>query len=390
MRTLKNPVRVGLLVLAASALLAGGIGASQTSLREAPGSPVPIAALSPKDVAIGDFNNDGLPDLAVASLRCNKAQDPRCDPSSRDGMVSLLVGDGRGGFEEFVQSERVRSPYGVPGAAKAIVAADFDKDGNLDVAVGISGKVVVRRGRGDFQLYSPKIISLGGAEPTDLAVGDFNGDGNVDIVTADLGDNVFLLLGDGEGSFRTPAKSPVGNAPQGLVVADLNSDGNLDVATANTDKEETVSVLLGDGTGEFAVSHIQLDTTVRGIAAADFDGDGNMDLAVVSPVDDAVIVLLGNGDGDFNVAGRFNAGQDPIRIAAADLNRDGNADAAVVNSKGLTVLRGSGNGALRIANSFETGKTPVGLAIGDLNHDRKLDVVVANQSSNDVTILLGQ
>jgi len=309
-------------------------------------------------------------------------------------MVSLLVGDGKGGFEEFVESEIVRSPYQVPGFPKAVTVSDFDNDGNLDVAITISEKVIIRRGRGDFQLFRAKEVQLGkGVEPSDVAVGDFNRDSNMDIVTANLGgggNSVSILLGDGQGTFNAPIKFPVGNAPQSIIVADLNGDGSPDIATANTDDEKTVSILLGNGAGGFSISHIRLDTTARGIAAADFNNDRKLDLAIVSPVADAVLVLLGNGRGGFIPVGRFEAGRDPISIAADDFNRDNYVDVAVVNSEGLAILTGDGNGHLTLVGMLATGKLPLRLVTGDFNRDSKPDVAVVNQGSNDVSIFLGQ
>jgi len=385
MRRLTSLLQISLLALAFLQI----IGASQ--VEEASTSPVPIAASSPKDISIGDFNNDRLPDLAVVSLRCNKERDPRCSAGSK-GQVSLLVGDGRGGFEEFVESETVRSPYQIPGTPKAIAVADFDRDGNLDVAVTVSGKVIIRRGRGDFQLLRAKEIILGsGVEPSDLAVADLNKDGKMDIVTANLGssgNSVSVILGDDGGSFKAPITFSVGNAPQSVVIADFNGDSNPDIATSNIDKQETVSILLGDGAGGFRVSHIGLDTTARGIAAADFDGNSHVDLVVVSAPADAVIILLGDGKGGFTALKRLNAGRDPISVGAADFNRDGNVDVAVVNAQGLAIFTGDGHGHLSLSKTLTAGRLPVKLSIGDLNRDSSPDIAVVNQGSNDVSIFL--
>jgi hypothetical protein len=80
-------------------------------------------------------------------------------------------------------------------------------------------------------------------------VGDFNGDGHLDIVAAnDLDNTVSVLLGTGSGSFQAQATFDVGSAPFDVAVGDFNGDGHLDIVSAN-EGSNTVSVLLGKPCG---------------------------------------------------------------------------------------------------------------------------------------------
>ena len=147
-----------------------------------------------------------------------------------------------------------------------------------------------------------------GANPQSVAVADFNGDGNVDLVTANFGDGtVTVLLGNGSGSFTPAAGSPygVGTNPQSVAVGDFNGDGNPDIVTANNGAN-TLTVLLGDGTGGFAAapgSPLPVGLFPQSVAVGDFNNDGNPDLVEANSGNNTVRVLLGNGMGGSRAPG---------------------------------------------------------------------------------------
>src|SRR5262245_30873679 len=172
-------------------------------------SPITNYAVGPNPQAVitGDFNNDGKLDLAVAN--------------HDDGTVSVLPGDGLGGFGAARQSA-----VGNIGPM-SLAVADFNNDGKLDLSV--STTVLLGNGDGTFQAPT----QLGGAMGS--AAGDFNADGNIDLVFGwdDLDGNgyVQVLLGNGRGGFTAARaeSSPVSfSAPAGLAVGDLFVDGRLD------------------------------------------------------------------------------------------------------------------------------------------------------------------
>jgi len=382
-------------------------GAGSINFGQAAGSPFSVAALRPKAVAIGDFNNDGKLDLAVANLRCDPAKDPRgtCTEATTAGQVSILLGDGHGRFTEFMESEVRRSPFEVAAGPEAIAVKDLDGDGNQDFVTAHpeSDKIVVRQGNGKVDFYSTKDFMVGKA-PSSLFIGDFNNDGIPDIATANIvGDSVSILLGKlgkelkkGEAGRRWEVQLSteynVGNGPQSVVVSDFNGDGNQDVAAANADKEESISILLGDGKGNFSISHIGLGEMPKAIAAADFNQDGKQDLATANTAGDTVFILLGNGDGTFGSPKNFPAGIDPIAIAVADFDKDGDQELVVVSGSknNISILLNDGSARFALAGSYNVGEVPLSVAIGDFNGDGKPDIATANQGSNDVTVLLNR
>jgi len=256
-----------------------------------------------------------------------------------------------------------------------------------------------------------------GNGPSSVAVADFNGDGVPDLAVTNRSDNtVFILLGNGDGTFTPQTHSPfaTGLTPVSVAVGDFNNDGNLDLAVINacgTDltcaSEGTVSILLGDGHGNFAALSTSPSTgyTPTFVAVGDLDGDGNLDLAVVNgcggtdptdcakgPTDGTVSVLLGDGTGAFTLKTSPGTDPNPSWVAVGDFKNDGTLDLAVTNagtatSRGttLTVMLGNGDGAFSTTSITSRGISPAAVAVGDFNNDGKLDLAVANACGTDTT-----
>jgi hypothetical protein len=99
-------------------------------------------------------------------------------------------------------------------------------------------------GAGDGTFQQPACYPVGG-DPVALAFADYNLDGNLDIATVnETGDAVSVLLGTGGGMFEPGGSFGVGNAPTGIATADFNGDGRHDLVTANSQALSSISVLL--------------------------------------------------------------------------------------------------------------------------------------------------
>ena len=170
-----------------------------------------------------------------------------------------------------------------------------------------------------------------GQGPRWISVADVNQDGNPDILVtnADAG-TVSVLLGDGRGEFREAAGSPfaAGHLPNDIAIGDMNGDGNPDMVIADH-QSPFVSILLGDGKGGFRAApgspvDVHSNPHPHGVAVADFDGDGKPDVATDSWGENKIEVLLGDGKGGLRTPGRFFAvGRRPYeRLRSADFNRD--------------------------------------------------------------------
>ncbi len=284
---------------------------------------------APSTVLVGDFNGDGILDVAV----CNQLSN----------TVSVLLGNGDGTFQAALNS------YTGDGGSSQMVAGDFNRDGKLDLATVsfYGGFVAILLGQGDGTFKEPVDYALPGGSTLPIAVGDLTGDGKLDLVVADSdGSEIAVLLGNGDGTFQPYIAYPTTYFPESVVLADFNGDGKLDLAASGGGAIGTI--LLGNGDGTFreiagSPAGCELPGPWCQTATADLRGDGKLDLVVPNFSANTVQVLLGNGDGTF---------QNPL--------------------------------------SFATGSSPSGVAIGDFNGDGRLDLAVANWGANSVSVFLQQ
>jgi Ca2+-binding RTX toxin-like protein len=317
-------------------------------------------------------------------------------------------------------SPPVSYPAGV--YPQAVVAADFNGDGRLDLATANGDNTVsVLLGNADGT-FQGAVNAATGANPRSLAVGDFNGDGKLDVVTTNAGD-VSLLLGNGDGTLGPPAGIDVGSDPQSLAVGDFNADGKLDLGvTSNVyypgtpgtpgywvstyygdfyypgtpgtpgDYVGRANVLLGNGDGSFSGPNTTwLWASYHTLAAvADFNGDGNQDFATASADYGTVGVLLGNGGGQLQAPIDSFAGYGPLSLAVGDLDGDGRPDVVTANgSNSVSALLGNGDGGFQTAQPYAAGLYPSSVAVADFNADGKPDLVTGNLTGDDVSVLLG-
>jgi hypothetical protein len=396
-----------------SVLLGNGDGTFQTVKHY-------TAGLRSEALAVGDFNGDGIPDLAVGNVGNERG---------RGAGVSVLLGNGDGSF----QAGRF---YAAGSHPVSLAARDFNGDGKLDLAFA-DGNVSVLLGNGDGSFQSartfnadgasfvtvadlngdriPDLITrssallgngdgtfqrargfAGGRAPVFVAVGDFTGDGVPDLAVANSSsDTVSVLRGNGDGSFQAaPSYGFTGSMPTSVAVGDFNGDGVPDLAITDDALGGSVSVLLGNGDGTFQTGrNFRAGFEPTSLRVGDFNGDGRLDLVAASPAEHQVLVLLGNGNGSFQSPRiiQFPVGSDPQAVAVGDFNGDGIPDLAAANSDSndVSVLLGNGDGSFRAAINYPVGASPYSLAIGDFNGDGVPDLAVGYNYGSSVSVLLG-
>jgi len=333
----------------------------------------------PFGIGLGDFNGDGIPDIAFGSM---------FGPGNN---VIVFTGDGKGDFTfspPYVCGSPISNDNG-------LIVTDLNGDGKLDVACYGSNAVGVLLGNGEGAFGTYKTFGIGQGGGSAVAA-DINGDNKQDLIFSAVG-GVNVVLGNGDGTFSQFTDYPTNSGTLGLASADLNGDGFPDLVVANSD-QNSITVYLNNGNGAYTAGKT-FPTGYRPdwIASGDFNKDGHLDLAVTNMTSNTVSILLGNGDGTFQPLRKdYATGKSPSQVIVGDFNNDGDLDVAVVNSAPATgpgtvsVLLGKGDGTL------ETQKTtplpfnqPVTLTAADFNADGKLDLVVGYNTAPSVTVLSG-
>lgn len=325
---------------------------------------------SPSAIAAGDFDGNGTLDLAVTN--------------ENDNTVSILLSNGDGTFQTHVD-------YATGTAPAAVAVGDFNGDGFLDIAVANytanTVSVLLGNGNGTFQEHQDFSTGAGKQSPSWLAVGDFNRDGNLDLAVAnEAGNTISILLGNGNGTFTLKSSPAVASGPVSVAVGDLNGDGILDLAVASF-TGDSVSVLLGNGDGTFKTGTILADihTGAHSVAVADFNNDGILDLAIGEETSGTTSLAFGKGDGTFKPLTGYSTGSDPTVEIGADLNGDGFLDLVTSNfnvQSTFTYLLSNGDGTFQFHINYGTGMGPLGLTVGDFNNDGMLDLAVAASTEN--------
>ncbi len=315
-------------------------------------------------ITVGDFNNDGIPDVAWTD-------------ANGSGGLNISLGNGKGGFQAPIVAPSILAPI-------QIVTADFNNDGKVDVAAISHGEIYILLGNGDgtfaltYQLSSG--LTLSG-----IAVADFNGDGKLDIYVAgeELGPYVFeIFTGNGDGTITLHATYNTGSYPTGYIpgipaVGDFNQDGSLDLLIGGqpVNGGPVVTLWLGSATGDFIEYGTVAGANGSNFAAADVNHDGKLDV-----VADGGCVMLGNGNGTF---GSCSYTAYPGAIDGfGDFNGDRNLDIVNASSEpsgSVVVQLGAGNGTFPTPFFFYGGvASPRPGAVADFNNDGLLDVVSPN------------
>ncbi|MBD1209779.1 MAG: VCBS repeat-containing protein [Ignavibacteria bacterium] len=339
----------------------------------------PAVGLQPRSVVSADFNNDGRLDLCVANSGTND--------------LSVLLGGVGGVFGAPVTVM-------LPGftSPSNIVAADFNNDGNVDIAVSCSPNVCVLVGNGAGGFAAPVGYASGPGGPRyGLTARDFNGDGNVDILVGNAGagpGNISVLPNTGAATFGAPITSPTIPNAFSVAAGDIDNDGDIDAIAVQSFGSNGFTIAVNNGLGTFALTATPTLAAAYDVSMGDFNGDGWLDFAVSQySVPNQVAIYLNTGYGVFPALpnSTYTTGDGVSSVVVGDYNGDGALDLVTSNelSNSISVLIGNNTGAFSPAANFVTGAGPRSWsAAGDFDGDGDLDFATANFVNNSVSILL--
>src|SRR5579863_9137678 len=253
-----------------------------------------LSTTNPSSVAVGDFNEDGKLDMAVAN----------------GSVLSVFLGNGDGTFQPRVDYATILNPI-------EVIAADLRGNGTLDLAVVNRGQISVLLGNGDgtfqphvdYSGYLSEAFNIGS-----IVAADLNADGKLDLAAAwacqsclpvSFAGATSVFLGNGDGTFQPYINTSSVPNDEWLAAGDFNHDGKLDLAgsrlpCSSDDCNMLTELGLGNGDGTFTLSFSEQDgelASQSSVAAADLNGDGNLDSIVCNGT--TLSVLLGKGDGTF-------------------------------------------------------------------------------------------
>ena len=315
-------------------------------------SPAVLIALSFsgfQSMAVGDFNGDGQPDLAVTNSGANG--------------VNVFLNSGGG-------LNAVGAIPATGDSPTSIAAADFNGDGKLDLAVANSGSnnVTILLGNGDGT-FTPAASPAAGTAPNSIAVADFNGDGVPDLAVANTGSsNVTILLGNGDGTFTAAAGPAADTGSTSVVAADFNGDGKEDLVVANSRDCSATALLAETALTIATVNNISLAGVGTHLVKAIYSGDGNnggstsaeVSLTVVPPgltLSGTPVSVLAGATGTSTLTITPTNGFSGTVILECNFSSVGGANDVPTCSSTVTI---SGNAPTTIPLSIQTqpGTTP--------------------------------
>jgi len=308
--------------------------------------------------------------------------------TSNPNRVAVLLNNGNGTFGSPAYTT-------VQGDPIALFGADLDNDQDIDLVSahnqpGSSHLVILKNnGSGVFTVhatYAPAILGQS------VFGGDIDADGDIDLIMGDgwgAGDNVRVMTNNGTGSFSGPVTYTAGTWARGVTIKDVDNDGDLDCAVTNSGNDN-VSILYNNGNGDFTqLSNFAIGDNPTAVFGNDLNGDGFVDLAAANYSGNNITVILNNGNGTFGGQTGYATGSNTRALCGSDFDGDGDIDLCGSNNgaSSVAVLLNNGDGTYQTAAVYTVGSTPWGIQSADYDQDGDVDIGCNNYNDGDLTIL---
>lgn len=279
------------------------------------------------DLVLGDFDVDGVADIAVANI---------------GGGIMIMLGSGAGTFA-------CVDTVPASGYFRDIIAAQLDGDGHLDLATANEASNNFSVQLSNNGSFGPQTFYSSNSSPGGLACADLDSDGDLDMAVANWGANVAVFAGNGTGTFASAVYVFNGYPCHAIVACDLDNDGDLDLAAANGNPW-LVTLLWGNGAMGFPTNNSYgVGNFPADLVCADLNNDGWMDIATADQLGNTVSVLLngttnGIDEGIASASGYCypNPSSGMFRFSTTlgiPIN-----EVRVLDNAGVLVVRAAGNG----------------------------------------------
>lgn len=332
----------------------------------------------PAEVAVGDLDGDGKPDVASANLV--------------GSSITILRNTSSQGTLSFDARQDIS--VGIAKEVSTITMADFDGDGKLDIAVGyqVDGKLSVMRNTstpGSIS-FEPLVDLISANSPMGIIPIDIDGDGRPDIVTSNYPDatiSVYLNKSEaGTIAFNGKADFTIVTGLR-VAIADIDGDRKSDLIFADI-MQNRIAVVRNTSTNgnvSFAPSYDLPYTYPYDVVTGDIDGDGKPDITTVGPEGNIVSFFRNTSTGTISFDKRIDlpAAGGPTRIRLNDLDGDGKLDimALGVSESKIILYKNTGRpGSPSFSDRiYFTDSLPTSvLASADMDGDGKNDLIAGN------------
>lgn len=354
---------------------------------------------APFDVATGDINGDGKPDMVSANFS--------------DQSVSVFFNTTPTGSN--TPSFSSRTDFDIDGNAQYLTLADINGDGKPDLLIAnsttsnISVMINLTMTGSSTPVFAVRKDFTTGGKPLVISVKDFNSDGKPDIAAGDQDSAVCIFInntitGDTTASFSTHYDFSGGYAVFFSSSADFNGDGLADIVSVDGDTKACVFINTttpGASVPSFTPrTEFQTLSFVMAVATGDFNGDGKPDFVTAN--DDSISVFLnsttlGSTVPSFPTRADLGTAEMPIDVIVCDINCDGKPDIISVNRTGnsLSVFMNStptGSSVVSFLTRVDLAALdyPENATFADVNGDGRPDLLAANSGSDSISVFINR
>jgi len=331
-----------------------------------------------------DYSTGSNPFSVIAADVFGTGRPAIITANQADDTVTVLGNFGNGTFAS-------NATYKVSSLPRALVAADFNGDGKLDLAsIGVSATTILTNFNSGL-FASNATLNVGGYAAIAFSL---NGNSTSDLVIGS-GGVVTVFTNNGSGTLGLNATLPVSGIVDSMVASDVNFDGKLDLLVANENAETNGSVMIftNSGSGSLVSNATYfVEPQLRAIAVADVNGDDYPDFIAGSEFGSSspLFIWTNNGSGVFSSNATVMVARGCLSIDAADFNGDGLTDLIAMDSAdrpGIVSVVMNSSAGFGNYHTVVAGQEPQAMAMADFNGDQKPDIVLGN-AGNSITVLL--